>query len=225
MEEKGSGSMALELIAGKLKKARIERNLSLDEASQLVSVQRDYLAKIENGDFSFLPNVYILAHIKAYSRALGVGSDAIFKQCSEELQMSRSVRNSVVGTVEEESKGLTVASAMMRVIVIVFVIAMVALGTFFAFGKGEWPSFISSFFSSPSHNVLVVRVMRDYSWVKVVADDGVKIYAGGKLSKGQEIRYESRTSFNINIDRPECVELYLNGKKIPPFTDHFIILK
>jgi transcriptional regulator with XRE-family HTH domain len=220
MTEHVSGGVALELMARELKNARMAKKLSLDDASQLVSIQKGYLGKIESGDFSFLPKVYVFAHVKAYARALGVGNDEAFEQCRKELQISNPVKSNISsGDTGRESR-----SAVSKAIIAVLIIVLISLTSFFAVDKGYFSPFFSSLPSSPWRKVLVVRVVRDYSWVKVVADDGAKTYAGGKLSKGQELRYKSRSNFRINVDRPECVELYLNGKKVPPFTAHFLVL-
>lgn len=224
MIEHVSGGVALELMARELKNARIAMKLSLDDASQLVSIQKDYLAKIESGDFNFLPRVYVLAHIKAYARALAVGNDEAFDRCRKELQLFSPVKSNVLPDDTERPHDLTLTSAVTRVIVVIFLIVLIALTSFYAFEKGYFSPSLSSLSLSPWQKVLVVRVVCDHSWVKVVADDGAKAYAGGTLSKGQELRYESRSSFRVSVNRPECVELYLNGKKVPPFTGHFLIL-
>jgi hypothetical protein len=85
-------------------------------------------------------------------------------------------------------------------------------------------SFRPSSASSPYRKVLVVRLVEDLSWVKVFADDGTKVYPGGKFKNGQVLRYEARKNFRVNIGRPKYVELYLNGKKLPPTTDRILII-
>ena len=92
----------------------------------------------------------------------------------------------------------------------------------------EWfknVSFLPSSKSSPYRKVLVVRLVDDYSWVKVIADDSAKVYPGGQFKNGQVLRYEARYKFWVNIGRPKYVELYLNGKKIPQSADRTLILQ
>ena len=91
----------------------------------------------------------------------------------------------------------------------------------------EWAknvSFLPSSSSSPYRKVLVIRLVDEYSWVKVIADDSSRVYPGGKFSSGQVIRYEARKKFWVNLGRPKFVELYLNGKKLPPTKERILII-
>jgi hypothetical protein len=86
-------------------------------------------------------------------------------------------------------------------------------------------SFLPSPSSSPYRKVLVVRLVEDLSWVKVIADDSTRVYPGGKFKNGQVLRFEASKNFWVNIGRPKYVELYLNGKKLPPTTDRILIIR
>ena len=78
--------------------------------------------------------------------------------------------------------------------------------------------------SSPYRKVLVVHILGDHSWVKVIADDSSQVYAGGQFIAGQVLRYEARRKFWVNIGRPESVEIFLNGKKLQPSSSRILIL-
>ncbi len=96
-----------------------------------------------------------------------------------------------------------------------------------ASNSGEWAknvSFLPSSSTSPYRKVLVIRLVDEYSWVKVIADDSSRVYPGGKFSSGQVLRYEARNKFWVNLGRPKFVELYLNGKKLPPTTERILII-
>ena len=77
---------------------------------------------------------------------------------------------------------------------------------------------------SPYRNILVVRIVSDLTWVKVIADDGDKVYPGGQFKAGEVLRYEAKKKFWVNIGRPPFVELYLNGEKVPPMEKRTIVL-
>jgi cytoskeleton protein RodZ len=72
---------------------------------------------------------------------------------------------------------------------------------------------------------LEVRIIEDQTWVKVVADDSARVYAGGLFSKGEVLRFTAEKKFWINIGRPSYVELYLDGKKLPPSTQRTLIFQ
>lgn len=338
MTEQGTSSIALELLIRELKNARTERNLSLDDVSLLTKVKKNYLEKIEEGDFSFLPRVYIFTFIKEYALMMGVGNDEAFEQCKKELQLTCALKDYVsadkdVAKTEtkpsqdanfrdvfqevfrdvfradfrkvfsEVSRGVfrDVRFSKSVVLLIIGIVLVVVAGlSLFRINhkvqssaphssspvtlpsptgedtvavaepisdplmitgankpglkavllpshppaphrvdsvptsapetnsnSREWGknvSFLPSSKSSPYRKVLVVRLVEDYSWVKVIADDSAKVYPGGKFTKGQVLRYEARKMFWVNIGRPKYVELYLNGKKIPQTTERVLII-
>jgi cytoskeleton protein RodZ len=144
MTEKVSGSKALELMARELKNVRIKRELTLEDVSQLVKIQKNYLEKIEDGDFSFLPRVYIFAYIKEYAQEMGIRNDETLEQCRKELQMYSSVRSNlsvngvstssaVNSAVDENLKGIKwpPVSTMVKIGVVFLVVALLVLLYFF----------------------------------------------------------------------------------------------
>ena len=95
MTEKMSGSQALELMARELKNVRIKRELSLEDVSQRVRIQKNYLEKIEDGGFSFLPKVYIFTYIKEYAQEMGIYNEETLELCRKELQMNSAARSNL----------------------------------------------------------------------------------------------------------------------------------
>ena len=91
----------------------------------------------------------------------------------------------------------------------------------------EWAadiSFLPESSSSPYGKVLVVRIVEDLTWVKVIADDGDREYPGGQFKAGEVHRYEAKKKFWVNIGRPPFVELYVNGEKVPPMRKRTVVL-
>ncbi|NTV93294.1 MAG: helix-turn-helix domain-containing protein, partial [Chlorobiaceae bacterium] len=88
MHEETSYRSSLEHIAGELKNARIKKNLSFEEISRSAGINKSHLEKIEEGDFAFLPKIYVFATLKSYARELGVGDDPLLEKCRKELQMT-----------------------------------------------------------------------------------------------------------------------------------------
>ena len=316
MTEKVPSSIGLEHLVRELKNARTGKNLSIDDVSHLTRIQKSYLEKIEEGDFSFLPKVYIFTFIKEYALLMGVGNDETFEQCKKDLQLT-SPPKSDVSIDRDVRRNVNFPSfrfpgkRVFLIVTIVFIVVLAGLSLFFindkmrfsaphspkavtlpsptgddtvavaeqisdslmitgankrALNKTSLPSdqpssskvdsvstsapkarvsssdsahapllnskewfknvsFLPSSKSSPYRKVLVVRLVDDYSWVKVIADDSAKVYPGGQFKNGQVLRYEARYKFWVNIGRPKYVELYLNGKKIPQSADRTLILQ
>jgi cytoskeletal protein RodZ len=56
-----------------LKKARLQKNMSLDELQQITKVQKRYLIAIENNEFESMPGTfYVRAFIRQYASAVGL---------------------------------------------------------------------------------------------------------------------------------------------------------
>jgi cytoskeletal protein RodZ len=67
-------------LAEELKEARIKNNLSLKQLSTRTRIDLKFLEAIEEGNFSFLPELYVKAFIKEYSNAVGLDPDVIIKK-------------------------------------------------------------------------------------------------------------------------------------------------
>lgn len=92
MQEPVSGSSVLSRVASDLKAARTARDLSLDDASRILLIQKAHLEKIEAGDFFFFPGAYIFAYIKEYLREMELGDEALLDACRLELSVSTGLK-------------------------------------------------------------------------------------------------------------------------------------
>ncbi len=64
--------MAFETIGEKLRQARLNKKISLDELQQITKIQKRYLEAIDNDDFDQLPGkFYVRAFIRQYAEAVG----------------------------------------------------------------------------------------------------------------------------------------------------------
>lgn len=67
-------------LAEELKEARIKNNLTLKQLSTRTRIDLKFLEAMEEGNFSFLPELYVKAFIKEYSNAVGLDTDVIIKK-------------------------------------------------------------------------------------------------------------------------------------------------
>ena len=81
---------SLERLAGALRQARVQRSLSVDEVARLIKIRSAHIEKIEEGDFTFLPPLYVHSYLKKYAAELGVGDDALLDSCRKELGIAAS---------------------------------------------------------------------------------------------------------------------------------------
>lgn len=87
MTETLLNSSPMDRLAKELKTARVEKNLSLEEVSQLTRIKKHYLEQLEDGNFSFLPKGYVYACIKTYMREMGLVESETLEQCKKELKL------------------------------------------------------------------------------------------------------------------------------------------
>ena len=69
-----------EKLAEELKQARINCNLSIQQLSNLTRIDLKFLEAMENGDFSYLPELYVKAFTKQYAKAVNLDENIIIKK-------------------------------------------------------------------------------------------------------------------------------------------------
>lgn len=78
--------LTLSELGKRLKEAREEKQLSLDELQASTKIQKRYLTAIEAGEFSILPGTfYARAFIKNYAEAVGLDHESLFAEFQREL--------------------------------------------------------------------------------------------------------------------------------------------
>lgn len=77
-------------LGDKLKAARREKGLSLDDLQQITKIQKRYLVAIEEGNYSVMPGkFYTRAFIKQYAEAVDVDSTQLFADFDSEVPESQ----------------------------------------------------------------------------------------------------------------------------------------
>ncbi|MCR8656326.1 helix-turn-helix domain-containing protein [Paenibacillus endoradicis] len=77
-----------------LKKARLEKKMSLEEIQDVTKIRKRYLEALESGDYNVLPGkFYIRAFIKNYAEAVGLDSEEVLKYYHDEVPAVETVVN------------------------------------------------------------------------------------------------------------------------------------
>jgi len=77
-----------------LKKARLEKGMSLDDIQDVTKIRKRYLEALELGDFKVLPGkFYIRAFIKNYAEVVGLDSEEVLKYYHDEVPTTETVTN------------------------------------------------------------------------------------------------------------------------------------
>ncbi|MBM7603251.1 cytoskeletal protein RodZ [Metabacillus crassostreae] len=73
-------------LGNRLKQAREERNISLDDLQAITKIQKRYLLGIEEGNYSMMPGkFYARAFIKQYAEAVNLNADDLFEEFKNEV--------------------------------------------------------------------------------------------------------------------------------------------
>lgn len=81
--------LALSELGLRLKNAREEKKITLDELQNITKIQKRYLLAIEEGKLEMLPGqFYARAFVKSYSEAVGIDPELLFEEHASELPAS-----------------------------------------------------------------------------------------------------------------------------------------
>jgi len=73
-------------LGSRLKEAREQKDLSLDDLQQITKIQKRYLVGIEEGNYNVMPGkFYVRAFIKQYAEAVGLNPDELFEEYKSEI--------------------------------------------------------------------------------------------------------------------------------------------
>jgi cytoskeletal protein RodZ len=97
-------------LAEELKETRIKNNLTLKQLSVRTRIDLKFLEAMEEGNFSFLPELYVKAFVKEYANAVGLNPEITLKKyeaAREGLTYEEPIQEQIVNEMEnreEESK-------------------------------------------------------------------------------------------------------------------------
>ena len=75
----------MEFVGEHLKKSRLKKNTDLKSVAEELNIQPNLLKRIENNDFSdHLDLVYVIGHIRAYAKFLGLNENEVVKQFKDQ---------------------------------------------------------------------------------------------------------------------------------------------
>jgi len=83
-------------IADELKNVREKQGLSLAQVANKSKIDIKFLEAMEQGDFSFLPDLYVRAFVKNFARTVGLNENRIFKKYEAAKQAFRILRKKLI---------------------------------------------------------------------------------------------------------------------------------
>jgi cytoskeletal protein RodZ len=77
---------SLSELGKRLKEARDEKGLSLEDVQKITKIQKRYLQGIEEGNYSMMPGkFYVRAFIKQYAEAVGIEPEELFNEFKQDI--------------------------------------------------------------------------------------------------------------------------------------------
>ncbi|WNF35386.1 helix-turn-helix domain-containing protein [Bacillaceae bacterium IKA-2] len=114
----------------RLKNARAEKNISLEELQSITKIQKRYLQAIEEGNLDILPGTfYARGFVKSYADAVGIDPDILFEEHASELPTINKRVEEIPARVQQKKKRgtkktLRFLAVLPLVIVVVFIISI-----------------------------------------------------------------------------------------------------
>jgi cytoskeletal protein RodZ len=82
--------LSLTELGKKLREAREQQNMSLEDLQKLTKIQKRYLVGIEEGNYQLMPGkFYVRAFIKQYCEAVGLNPDEIFEEYKSDIPVTQ----------------------------------------------------------------------------------------------------------------------------------------
>ncbi|HWO96879.1 MAG TPA: RodZ domain-containing protein [Bacillus sp. (in: firmicutes)] len=77
-------------LGKRLREAREQQNMSLEDLQKLTKIQKRYLVGIEEGNYELMPGkFYVRAFIKQYCEAVGLNSEEIFEEYKSDIPVTQ----------------------------------------------------------------------------------------------------------------------------------------
>lgn len=123
-------------LGARLRQARTEKNLSIDDIQALTKIQKRYLHGIEEGNYEAMPGpFYVRAFIRQYADAVGLHGDELLEQYKNEIPAAtRTSSPPLAASTTSRSRGYRLGGGGNRlmeifpmILVALFVIAILAI--------------------------------------------------------------------------------------------------
>lgn len=212
----------MQSVGEKLKKARLDKKLSLEQVYQQTKIQPKILEALEEDEaYESLSPVYLKSFLKAYANYLKLDGDRILREYSHSQEPKASQTEVVLKKRHKTTKELK----PMLIIRTVFSIALAILLVFyFRFAANK----IKQSASEDKQQKVKIRVLPatkvkpdDFNlqvealsdcWMRVRVD-GQELFQG-ILAKGKKEKWQGKNRIELRIGKPEALRVRLNGELI-----------
>ncbi len=193
-------------LGERLRKVREEANISLKEAAEATQISKDYLAALEDGNYSHLPGpVYIESFLKKYATFLKVSSDFVLELYDQqEKKVLQHGFKSNFFTPKSSVPKLIITPKLNRSIIIGMIITACLVYVGFE---------ISNIFSPPDLIVLAPEDLLTVQQTTIVVSGSTMPEALLTIN-GKEVILEPNGSFSASVNLTEGInEIKISAAK------------
>jgi len=211
----------MQSVGEKLRRARLEKQTSLDEVYRQTKIHTHVLEALEQDRaHNFLSFVYIKGFLRAYARYLGLDSEKLLKEYIDSQKVESQAPQVAL-------KKKPKVSSQLNLFLAAKVVSIIILSCIFIFYFRFVLRHISSSPQKSKMQAVKVKVMpapvitkelvlevktKQECWMKVKADG--KIVFQNILKKGKVEKWSAKQQLELRIGKPEAIEASLNGEPI-----------
>lgn len=129
--------LVLTELGSRLKEARLQKGMSLDELQTVTKIQKRYLIGIEEGNYRIMPGkFYVRAFIKQYAEAVGLNHEELLDEYKSEIPATSNEDIPEKLSRVQTSKNISPSTSkfldlLPKVLIIVFIIGVLAVIYYF----------------------------------------------------------------------------------------------
>ncbi len=209
-------------IGAKLKKSRLQKNLTLKQVHKKTKIPLEILEAVEEDRIINIAPVYIKGFLKIYCNLLGVDHQEFtqkYLQLSsspEQTKREQSLLSGIKVKVSLFSKRrLKIKFILIIGICIILVWGIFKLTNMFSERKKKEPQVKVARSVKPSTDIIKVAIRaKGDCWVKAMVDG--KVVFQNILKKGRFETWEAKNKIELSLGNAGGVELEVNGKLFSP---------
>lgn len=212
----------MQSVGEKLRRARLEKSLSLDEVYKQTKLYSRVLEALEEDRaHNFLSFIYIKGFLKTYAQYLGLDSEQLLKEYIDSQKIEPSPKKVVKELEHKKSWPINlffvfrVVSVLVLLIIFVFYFRFVLRHIFKPPAQVKATKVNVKVVPAPlvkrEDLILQVRTKED-CWLKVEVDE--RVIFQKTLQKDQVEKWRAKDRIELRIGKPEALYIHLNGKPI-----------
>lgn len=217
-------------IGQKLREARENRGITLEDVERETKIRRKYLQALEEEQFQILPGVvYAKAFLKTYASFLGLDASEVLETYNKNFAKEEAALEMPFQTTEGEAKVNVFEKRNYRFFLtaIAVIAGLIILGVSITNNLNQGPVSPNDI-SSPSGQLqpveetpavnLELTVENSNCWMLVTVDGNVAFE--GTLVPGQSKHFEGKDKIAVRVGNAGAVAAKLNGQDIGALGSH-----